>query len=385
MERVYLDNAATTPLFPEVAEAMGEYLKKYYGNPSSLHFFGRESKRHLDTARAQVAKLINARPGDITFTGSGTEGDNLAILGTVRRIGKGHIITSSVEHHAVLNTCDYLSRHGFEVTFLPVDEYGMVTVEELKKAFRPDTILVSVMQGNNEVGTLNPVKELAALTHERGALFHVDAVQSVGKIPVDIKDLDPDFLVYSAHKINGPKGVGVLYKRPGLLLEQIVHGGGQEKKLRSGTENLPGIFGMGMAAELTGQRMERLNKEWQALSIHFIERILKEVPDSKLNGHPTQRLVHNLNLSFKDVDSEEMLLQLDLAGIACSAGSACSASSLETSHVLRAMKLPLEWNSGAIRFSVGLTNTMADIDYTVEVIKEKAAYLREKKSLRIND
>lgn len=376
MRPIYLDHSATTPLFPQVGERMAAYLEHSYGNPSSLHTFGRQAKADLDAARQQAAALIHAQPEEIIFTSGGTEGNNLAILGTAHRLGQGHIITSQAEHDAVLHVCQHLGKKGFAITYLPVDEYGLVAPEELKRALRPDTILVSIMQANNEVGTINPIKELAALTKEAGALFHVDAVQSVGKIPVDVGELGVDFLVYSGHKINGPKGVGVLYRRSGTLLEKLFHGGGQEKRLRPGTENLPGIVGLGLAAELTREQGPDLVREWQELRDYFIRRAEEEIPRIRLNGHPQKRLPHNVHLSFEGIEGEALLLHLDLEGIACSTGSACASAALEPSHVLAAMKLPPEWSQSALRFTLGLGINRADIDATVETLKEKVALLR---------
>ncbi len=376
MQRVYLDNAATTPLFPQVAEKMADYLTHNFGNPSSLHSFGREVRADMDKARNQAAELINAKEGEIFFTSGGTEADNLAILGTAQYKGKGHIITSKVEHHAVLHACEALDEKNYAITYLPVDEYGMVKPDTLKAALRPDTILVSIMQGNNEMGTINPIKELAAIAKEGGALFHTDAVQSVGKIPVDVEDLGVDLLVYSGHKINGPKGIGVLYKRRGVVLKRLFYGGGQEKKLRPGTENLPGIVGLGLAAQLTRENMAALNKEWLELRDYFIKEALAKIPHLRLNGHPKERLPHNINLSFNYIEGEALLLHLDLNGIACSAGSACSSASLEPSHVLKAMGLAPEWSQSSLRFSLGLGNTREEIDYTIKVLAEKVALLR---------
>lgn len=376
VRKVYLDNAATTPLFPEVVALMSDYLQNHFGNPSSLHSYGVDAKEYLDWARKQAAELIHAEPEEIYFTSGGTEADNIIIIGTARRFKQGHIITSAVEHHAVLDTCKYLAQNGFDLTILPVDQYGMVQPATLQKAMRPDTFLVSIMQANNEVGTINPIAKLCQIAHAGGALFHTDAVQSVGKIPVDVRQLGVDFLSYSGHKINGPKGVGVLYKKAGTPIQRTVHGGGQERKLRSGTENMPGIVGLGKAAELTRLHGPDLTSEWKKLRDHLVERVLAENSHVRLNGHPTERLPHNAHFSFNFIEGEAILLHLDLNGIACSAGSACSSASLEPSHVLTAMGLAPQWSHSAIRFSLGLGNTLADIDYTADMVKKKVDLLR---------
>lgn len=377
MRKIYLDNAATTPVAPEVIEAMTDLMKYHFGNPSSIHSFGRDAKVYLDNARKSVAGIINADPEEIFFTSGGTEADNLAILGLACRQEKGHLITTAVEHHAVLNTCVYLSKHGFDLTVLGVDGYGMVDPDELKKAIRPDTFLVSVMHANNEVGTINPIEEIGKITKEAGVLLHVDAVQSVGKIPVDVKKLGIDMLSLSAHKINGPKGSGALYKNKGVTIENIIHGGGQEKNLRSGTENLPGIVGMGVAADLAASHLEENMKNWQVMRDRLIGRVLAEIPYSKLNGHPTIRLPHNANLSFNYIEGEALLLHLDMEGIACSTGSACSSSSMEPSYVLKAMGMNNELMHSALRFSIGMGNTMEDMDRVADILKAKTASLRQ--------
>ncbi len=381
MEKIYLDHAATTPLLPEVIAAMSSFLSNNFGNPSSIHSFGRQAKNYLEEARAQVASLINADPATIYFTSGGTEADNIAIIGAAQHaceLGKGkHIITSAVEHHAVLDACEYLAAHGFELTVLPVDQFGQVAVDDLDAALRPDTVLVSIMHANNEVGTINPLKELADLSHAYGALFHVDAVQSVAKIAVDVKDLDIDLLSYSSHKINGPKGVGALYKRADLELDPLVHGGGQEKRLRPGTENLPGIVGFGAAAAIAAQNWQQEAQMLKGLRDYFVGQVLQNIEGSYLNGHLTMRLPHNANLSFDYVEGEALLLYLDLEGIACSSGSACSAGSTNASHVLRAMKLNKDRLNSAIRFSFGHGNTKDQLDYTVKILKQKTDLLRQ--------
>ncbi|MCR4963368.1 MAG: cysteine desulfurase [Firmicutes bacterium] len=377
MDKVYLDHAATTPVFPEVAEAMYDILLHHHGNPSSPHFCGRDAKGYLDEARGQVAALIGAAPEEIFFTSGGTEADNIAVFGSAAAAGdKKHVITSAVEHHAVLDSCQELARLGYDLTVLPVDAYGLVHVEDLQASLRPDTFLVSIMHANNEVGSVNPIKELAAAAHQAGALFHVDAVQSVGKIPVNVTDLDVDMLTYSSHKINGPKGVGALYKRQDVPICRRVFGGGQERQLRSGTENMPGIVGFGKAAALTAQRWQAEMAECRRLRDLLVELTLTRIPHSRLNGHPTQRLPHNANLSFDYIEGEALLLYLDLAGVACSAGSACSSGSSTPSHVLTAMGLEDRWLHSALRFSLGYGVTEEQIRYTAQLLQEKVEQLR---------
>ena len=378
MERIYLDHAATTPVFPQVVQAMAELMLNHYGNPSSVHSFGQEAKTYLEEARARVAALIGAPAESVTFTSGGTEADNLVIFGAAelgRGQGRGHIITSAVEHHAILEACEEVGRHGFDLTVLPVDEYAMVRPEVLRQALRPDTLLVSIMHANNEVGTVNPIKELAALAHQAGALFHTDAVQSVGKIPCDVTDLDVDFLTYSSHKINGPKGVGCLYLRPGCQLYRRAWGGGQERRLRSGTENLPGIVGFGLAAQLTAEDWQDRSREWRRLSRLFIEEALNRIPHSHLHGHPSQRLPHNVNLGFDGVESEAILNALDFCGVACSAGSACSSGNEGQSHVLKAMGLPAE-HYASLRFSLGRGVDEAQIRRTLDILQQRLSLLR---------
>ena len=376
--KVYLDHAATTPPFPAVIEAMTDYLQTSFGNPSSLHSFGREAKEHLTKARAAVGALINAPAEEIFFTSGGTESDNLAILGSAAvSKNKKHLITSSAEHHAALDACLHLQKVGYELTVLDVDEYGMVKPEALKKALREDTFLVSIMQANNEIGTINPIKELTELAHQAGALVHIDAVQSVGKIEVDVIDLGVDMLTYSAHKINGPKGVGALYKRRGLSLQRLAYGGGQEKKVRSGTENMLGIVGFGAAAAATQQNWRKDAQESQKLRDHFIQQIQANIPETHLNGHPTIRLPHNVNISFNYIEGEALLERLDLHGIACSAGSACSSGSFSPSHVLSAMALDDRWLNSAVRFSLGYGVTAEQISYTLDVLQKQVQQLRD--------
>ena len=377
MRKIYLDNAATTALSPKVLEAMMPYLTTVYGNPSSVHAFGQEAKKGLDAARDQVAAALNCTPGEVIFTGCGTESDNTAILGVAEKYkNKGkHIITSSVEHHAVLHTCEHLQKQGYDVTYLPVDEYGRVTAEQVREALREDTILVTIMFANNEVGTIMPIPEIAAVCHEKGVLFHTDAVQAIGHVPVDVKAMDIDMLSLSAHKFHGPKGVGALYCRKGIKLPSYIMGGAQEKGRRAGTENVAGIVGLGAAIKLACDNLSE-NAAKMAILRDRLMRGLAEIPEVKLNGHPTERLPNNVNYSMKYIEGESILLKLDLSGIAASSGSACTSGSLDPSHVLLAMGLPHEIAHGSVRLTLGDDTTQEDIDYTIEQLKEIVAYLR---------
>ncbi|GAV21715.1 cysteine desulfurase NifS [Carboxydothermus pertinax] len=379
MERIYLDHGATTPLSREVLEEMMPYLTEKYGNPSSIHSFGREAKKAIEDAREKVAKAINADPGEIVFTGGGTEADNLAIKGIARgyRHKGNHIITSAVEHHAVLDACLSLQKEGFEVTVLPVDEYGMVSVDDVKNAITDKTILITIMHANNEVGTIQPIAEIGAIAKERGVYFHTDAVQTVGKIPVDVKELKVDLLSLSAHKIYGPKGVGALYVRKGLKLEPLTNGGGQERKRRPGTENVAGIVGLGKAIELAVAEMSVEAERLIKLRDKLIKGVLEKIPYVKLNGHPTLRLPHNANFSVEFVEGESMLLMLDMKGIAASSGSACTSGSLDPSHVLLAMGIPHEVAHGSLRLTLGKSNTEQQVDYVLEVLPGIVERLRE--------
>lgn len=370
MKRIYMDNSATTPLHPEVISLMTDVMKNVYGNPSSLHSFGREAKRYLDEARQKVADLIGAEFEEIYFTGGGTEADNLAVFGTAlahRKKGK-HIITSSVEHHAVIDSCKKLAKSDFEVTFLPVDQYGMVDPEQVKKEIRNDTILISIMHANNENGTIQPVEEISKIAKEKGIVFHTDCVQSVGKIPVHVDDLGADLLTISSHKIYGPKGVGALYKRKGARIEPLFYGGGQERKIRSGTENSLGIIGFGKAAELAARDFQGENTRVKGLRDKLIKGVIEKIPDVRLNGHPEKRLPHNAHFSFAYVEGESLLLSLDMKGIAVSSGSACSSTSLQPSHVLTATGIPEELVHGSVRFTLGRENTEEDVDYLLSVL-----------------
>lgn len=375
---VYLDHTATTPVHPDVVTAMHQVLEITFGNPSSLHAFGREAKQHLEDARIKVANLIGALPEEIVFTSGGTEADNLAILGIAyahQREGN-HIITSSIEHHAVLDTCKALSQNGFDVTFLPVDSDGFVNPDDVRKAVRRETILITIMHANNEIGTIEPIEEIARIARGNGVIFHTDAVQTTGHMPVDVEQLGVDLLSLSAHKFYGPKGVGALYVRKGIRLVPILHGGGQEGNRRAGTENIPGTVGLGKAAEIAARELESQGASIQKLRDRLIKGIHERVPDVKLNGHPVKRLPQNAHFSFARVDGGSLLRSLDLQGIAASAGSACSSGALHPSHVLLAIGLPIDLASTSLRLTLGRANTEDDIDYCLEVLPEIVAKLR---------
>jgi cysteine desulfurase len=378
MRKVYLDHAATTPLHPEVLSLMYEFMRDTFGNPSSVHSFGREAKKFTQEARQKVADLIGAAPEEIYFTSGGTEADNIAIIGTAmaRRKNGNHIITSAIEHHAVIETCEYLAKNGFEITFLPVDKYGMVDPDDVAGAIRKETVLVTIMHANNEIGTIQPIAEIGRITREHGVALHSDAVQTLTKIPVKVDDLGVDLLSLSAHKIYGPKGIGALYARKGMRLQPIMHGGGQERKLRSGTENTPGIVGFGKAAEVGAREMEQESARVKGLRDKLISRVLAEIPSVTLNGHPEQRLPNNANVSIALVEGESLVLSLDLEGVAVSSGSACSSGSLKPSHVLKALGLPYEMMHGSLRMTLGRANSEEDIDYVVEALKKIAVRLR---------
>ncbi|MHB8076185.1 cysteine desulfurase NifS [Desulfosporosinus fructosivorans] len=379
MRRIYLDHSATTPVDLEVATLMMTYYTEKYGNPSSVHGFGREAKQALEEARRQVAELIGATPQEIVFTSGGTEADNLAILGTaeaMRKKGK-HLITSAIEHHAVLETFEYLEKNGFELTVIPVDAEGIVSVEDVRKAVRPDTILISVMHANNEVGAIQPIVEIGNLAKELGITFHVDAVQSLGKIPINVKEMNIDLLTVSSHKIYGPKGVGALYIRKGVRIVPLAHGGSQEKRRRSGTENTPGIIGFGKACELIGHRMAEDSKLQTKLRDKLMNGIVERIEYVKVNGPiGEKRLSNNVNVSIRFVEGESLLLSLDMLGIAASSGSACTSGSLDPSHVLLAMGLVHEIAHGSLRFSLGRQNTEEEIDYVLEQLPKIVERLR---------
>ena len=376
---IYLDNAATTKTAPEVVEAMLPYFTELYGNPSSVYDFAGKSKAAITKGREQIAEVLGAKKEEIYFTAGGSEADNWALKAAFEAYkSKGnHIITTKIEHHAILHTCEYLEKErGAKITYLDVDENGMVKLEELEKAITPETILISVMFANNEVGTIEPIKEIGAIAKEHGILFHTDAVQAFGQVPIKVDELGIDMLSSSGHKLNGPKGIGFLYIRKGVKIRSFVHGGAQERKRRAGTENVPGIVGYGAAAERAARTMEeRTAKEIQVRD-HIIDRILAEIPYVKLNGDRTKRLPNNVNVSFQFVEGESMLLMLDNYGICASSGSACTSGSLDPSHVLLAIGLPHEIAHGSLRMTLSEETTMEDADFVVDKLKDIVANLR---------
>ncbi len=375
---IYLDNAATTKTSPEVVEAMLPYFTEHFGNASAIYGIGSSNKEAISNARAQIAKVLGANENEIYFTAGGSESDNWALKATCEAYaGKGkHIITSRIEHHAILHTCEYLEKNGYEVTYVNVDENGVIKMDELKAAIRPDTILISVMFANNEIGTIQPVKEIGALAHEHGILFHTDAVQAFGQVPINVDEMNIDMLSSSAHKLHGPKGIGFLYIRKGVKIRSFVHGGAQERKRRAGTENVPGIIGFAKAAEMAEATMEeRILKETK-LRDYLISRVMEEIPYTKLNGHRSQRLPNNANFSFRFVEGESMLILLDEKGICASSGSACTSGSLDPSHVLLAIGLPHEIAHGSLRLTLSEETTKEDIDYTVDNLKQIIERLR---------
>lgn len=378
MRRVYMDHSATTPMDPEIAHAMLKYMVEDFGNPSSIHAFGREARKAVEEARERIASAIGANPAEIIFTSGGTEADNMAILGiATANCKKGtHIITSAIEHHAVLDTCKHLEKNGFTVTYIPVDETGRVRVEDVARAITKNTILITIMHANNEVGTIQPIEEIGKLAREKGVYFHVDAVQSIGKIPVNVDELNVDLLSVSAHKIYGPKGVGCLYVRKGVRLTPITHGGSQERKRRAGTENVPGIVGFGLAMEKAVQDLRDEAARLTRMRDRLIKGILERLDHTQLNGHPTERLPHNVNFSFKFIEGESLLLMLDMKGVAASSGSACTSGSLDPSHVLLAMGIPHEVAHGSLRLTLGRVNTEEDVDYILEVLPPIVERLR---------
>lgn len=377
-ELIYLDNAATTKTRPEAVEAMLPYFTELYGNPSSIYGFASESKAAVEKSREQLAGMLGAKTNEIYFTGGGSESDNWALRAVAEAYaGKGrHIITSKVEHHAILHTCAYLEKKGFEVTYLDVDEYGTVDLEQLKAAIRPDTILISIMFANNEIGTIMPIKEIGAIAKEHGILFHTDAVQAFAHVPISVEEMHIDLLSASGHKFGGPKGIGFLYMRNGLKLGAFIHGGAQERKRRAGTHNVPGIVGMGKAAELAEAEMaERIAYE-KGLRDYLIDRVLKEIPYVKLNGHPVNRLSNNANFSFRFIEGESLLILLDMQGICASSGSACTSGSLDPSHVLLAIGLPHEIAHGSLRLTLSEETTKEQIDFVIEELKKIVERLR---------
>ncbi len=376
---IYLDNAATTKTAPKVVEAMLPFFTEFYGNASTVYEFGAKSKEAVSAARETIANAIGAKGNEVYFTAGGSEADNWAIKATAEAYkDKGrHIITSKIEHHAVLHTCQWLEQNGFEVTYLDVDEFGVVKLEELKKAIRPDTILISIMFANNEIGTIEPVAEIGKIAKEHGVLFHTDAVQAFGQVPINVDELNIDMLSSSGHKLNGPKGIGFLYIRKGIKIRSFVHGGAQERKRRAGTENVPGIVGFGKAVELAVENMQARTQKERELREYLIGRVLKEIPYTRVNGDRTNRLPNNVNFCFQFVEGESLLIMLDMKGICGSSGSACTSGSLDPSHVLLAIGLPHEIAHGSLRLTLGEDTTKEDIDYTVEAIKEIVGQLRE--------
>lgn len=376
---IYLDNAATTKTAPEAVEAMLPYFTEYYGNASSIYGLGAESKKAITGAREVIAKSLNADSTEIYFTAGGSESDNWALVATAEAYaGKGkHIITSKIEHHAVLHTCEYLEKKGYEVTYIDVDENGILKLEELKKAIRPDTILISVMFANNEIGTIQPIKEIGELAKENGILFHTDAVQAYAHVPIDVDEYHIDMLSASGHKLNGPKGIGFLYIRKGVKIRSFVHGGAQERSRRAGTENVPGIVGLGAAAESAFSKLDvRMKKECE-LRDHLIDRIEKEIPYCRLNGDREKRLPNNVNFSFQFIEGESLLIMLDMKGICASSGSACTSGSLDPSHVLLAIGLPHEIAHGSLRLTLSEENTVEEMDFVVDSVKEIVNRLRQ--------
>ncbi|MDD3717833.1 MAG: cysteine desulfurase NifS [Actinomycetota bacterium] len=378
MRRIYVDHAATTPFHPEVTEAMLPYLGVRFGNPSSIYSEGREARKAVEEARARVAKALGADPGEITFTSGGTEADNLAVLGVARanRERGNHIVTTAVEHHAVLEPCHYLEREGFEVSVLPVDGAGLVDPGEVRRAIRPSTLLVSVMHANNEIGTVQPIEEISAMCREAGVYLHSDAVQTVGALEVDVNRLGVDLLSVSAHKLYGPKGTGCLYARRGTKLEGIILGGGQERRLRSGTENVAGIVGFGVAMKLAAEEWEQRSDHVRPLRDRLIAGILEGVPHTRLNGDRERRLPNNVNVLFDFIEGEAICLRLDFQGIAASTGSACSSESGEASHVLLALGIPQQKAHGSLRLTLGRENTDEDVDYLLEKLPPVIEELR---------
>lgn len=375
---IYLDNAATTKTAPEVVEAMLPYFTEFYGNPSSVYEFAGKSKAAITKSREIIANALGASENEIYFTAGGSESDNWALKATAEAYGnKGkHIITTKIEHHAILHTCEYLAKRGYEITYVDVDENGVVKVEELKKAIRPDTILISVMFANNEIGTIQPIREIGEIAHEKGILFHTDAVQAFGQVPINVDEYHIDMLSASGHKLNGPKGIGFLYIRKGVKIRSFVHGGAQERKRRAGTENVPGIVGLGKAVERAVATMEARTKQETEVRDYLIEKILKEVPYTRLNGHRTKRLPNNINFSFQFIEGESLLIMLDMDGICGSSGSACTSGSLDPSHVLLAIGLPHEIAHGSLRLTLSEDITKEDMDYVAASIKKIVERLR---------
>lgn len=379
MERfVYLDNAATTKTAPEVLDAMLPYFTEYYGNPSSVYSFASRNKDEITRQRDIIAEALGAKGNEIYFTAGGSEADNWALKATAEAYKEkgNHIITTKIEHHAILHTAEYLEKNGFEVTYLDVDENGVVSLEELKEAIRPETILISIMFANNEIGTVEPIKEIGKIAKEHGILFHTDAVQAFGQLPINVDECHIDMLSASGHKLNGPKGIGFLYIRKGVKIRSFVHGGAQERKRRAGTENVPGIIGIGAAVKRAVDTMEERTAKERELRDYMIGRIENEIPYAKLNGHRTDRLPNNVNFSFRFIEGESLLIMLDMKGICASSGSACTSGSLDPSHVLLAIGLPHEIAHGSLRMTLSEETTKEDIDYVVDALKEIVDKLR---------
>ena len=376
---IYLDNAATTRTAPEVVEAMLPYFSEYYGNPSTIYSLGASCKKAVSDARQLIADKLGCKAQEIYFTAGGSESDNWALKATAEAyVGKGkHIITSKIEHHAILHTCEYLEKNGFEVTYLDVDDKGLIRIEDLKAAIRPDTILISIMFANNEIGTIEPIAEIGAIAKEHGILFHTDAVQAFGQVPINVEEMQIDMLSASGHKLNGPKGIGFLYIRTGVKIRSFVHGGAQERSRRAGTENVPGIVGLGAAVERAFRMMDEKTEKELALRDYLIERIEKEIPYCRLNGHRTKRLPNNVNFSFLFIEGESMLIMLDMKGICASSGSACTSGSLDPSHVLLAIGLKHEEAHGSLRLTLSEENTKEEMDVVVDELKQIISRLRD--------
>lgn len=377
--KYYFDNAATTPVREEVLQEILPYFREYYGNASSIYSIAKESKKALETARAKVAAAIGATPDEIYFTAGGSESDNMALRGVVNasKKEKKHIITTKIEHHAILHTAEFLETKGVDVTYLNVDEFGKISLEELENAIRPETVLISVMFANNEIGTIQPIAEIGEIAKKHGVLFHTDAVQAVGHVPIDVEKLQVDLLSMSGHKLGAPKGIGAIYIRKGTRISPLIFGGAQEKKLRAGTENIAGIVGLGKAVELAVAEMEETTKKLIALRDKLIHGILESIPDSRLNGHPTDRLPGNCNISFSYIEGESLLLLLDALGIAASSGSACTSGSLDPSHVLMAIGLPHEIAHGSLRLTIDRENTEEQVDFILEKLPGLVQRLRD--------
>ena len=376
---IYLDHSATTFVKPEVLEAMIPYFTEHFGNPSSIYGIARHSKKAIETARVQTAKALGADPDEIYFTSGGSESDNWAIKGVAlaNRKRGNHIITTQIEHHAVLHTCKFLEKEGFEVTYLPVDQYGLVNPEDLENAITEKTILISVMYANNEIGTIEPVGDLGAIARNHKVYFHTDAVQAIGNIPIDVKSQNIDLLSLSAHKFYGPKGAGALYIRKGVRIENLIHGGGQERKRRAGTENIAGIVGLGKAIELATADIPGHNAAITAMRDRLLKGVLEKIPNARLNGHPEKRLPGNFNVSFEFIEGESMLLWLDDEGVCASTGSACTSGSLEPSHVLLATGLPVEISHGSLRLTLGDANKEGDVDIVLDILPKVVQKLRD--------